>query len=218
MNLQPGDHVCSLYETDEELASTVSAFLADGLARNERCWYVPSGYETRAIRAAMERRGIDVAAECRRSALHLLDSNDTYVRDGFDPEKTMRAFSEAIEQALNEGFNGFRAAADMSWALAIGDGTESLIAYEALLRMLFSTSRATGLCLYDRRRMPLPVVNGALLTHPIVEVAGRFEQNHRYDPLVNTLSDVDPSSVIARRQMHTETPSRTTRQRRSSRT
>lgn len=62
----------------------------------------------------------------------------------------MRAFSEAIEQALNESFKV----------------SNSLIAYEALLRMLFSTSPATGLCLYDRRRMPLQVVNGALLTAP----------------------------------------------------
>lgn len=148
MKLQPGDHICSVYESQEELVSTVSAFLADGLRRNERCWYVPSGGESHAIGAAMERRGVDIAAASRRSALHLLESNDTYVQGGFDPEQTMRAFSEAIEQALNDGFNGFRAAADMSWALTIDDGTESLIAYEALLRMLFSTSRATGLCLF----------------------------------------------------------------------
>ena len=199
MNLQPGDHICSLYETNDELVSTVSAFLADGLARKERCWYVPSGSETQAIRAAMERRGIDVESESRRSALLLFESDDTYVQGGFDPEQTMRVFSEAIEQALNDGFNGFRAAADMSWALRIGDGTESLIAYEALLRTLFSTSRATGLCLYDRRRMPLSVVNGALLTHPVVEVAGRFEQNRRYDPLVKRLIDVDPCSAIPKR-------------------
>jgi len=200
MKLHPGDHICSVYETNEELVSTASAFLADGLARKERCWYVPSGCETRAIRAAMERRGIDVAAESRRSALHLFESNDTYVHGGFDPEQTMRVFSDAIEQALNDGFNGFRAAADMSWALTIGNGTESLIVYEALLRMLFSTSRATGLCLYDRRRMPLQVVNGALLTHPILQVAGGFNWNHLYDPAVKCLSDVDPSSDIAKRR------------------
>jgi hypothetical protein len=41
MKLCPGDHVCSLYETDEQLATTVAGFLADGLARNERWWYVP---------------------------------------------------------------------------------------------------------------------------------------------------------------------------------
>jgi hypothetical protein len=162
----------------------------------------------------MERRGIDVAAESRRSALHLLESNDTYVQGGFDPEQTMRVFSEAIEQALNDGFNGFRAAADMSWALTIGNGTDSLIAYEALLRMLFSASPATGLCLYDRRRMPLQVVNGALLTHPIVEVAGAFCRNDHYDPAVERLADVDPFSAVPKRRAQPSRTSRTMRQRR----
>jgi hypothetical protein len=43
-------------------------------------------------------------------------------------------FSNAIEQAFADGFNGFRAAANMSWALDLPDGPERLITYEALLR------------------------------------------------------------------------------------
>lgn len=203
MKLHPGDHVCSVYETDEQLATTVAGFLADGLARKERCWYVPSAAdELPAIRKALERRGIDVAAETRRSALQLLDSNDTYtVLGGFDPEETMRVFSEAIETALSDGFNGFRAAAEMSWALDVADGAEAVITYEALLRMLFANSPATGLCLYDKRRMPLQVLNGALLTHPIVESAGDFMPNDAYDPDVKVLADVDSSSGAPRRRM-----------------
>jgi hypothetical protein len=189
-----------LYESDHQLVTTAASFLADGLARNERCWYVPSGTETAAIRTELERHGIDVVAQTRRSALLLLDASDTYVRGGFDPEQTMRIFNAAIEQALRDGFHGFRAAADMSWALTVDDGLESVIAYEALLRMLFSTSRATGLCLYDRRRMPLRVVNGALLTHPVVEHAGTFSANVLYDPTVARLSDVDASSNVPRRR------------------
>jgi len=201
MKLCPGDHVCSLYDTTEQLGATVANFLADGLARGERCWYVPSNGEAAAVRAALERRGVDVRAESRRTALNLLDSQGTYtVHGGFDPEQTMRVFSEAIESALSDGFNGFRAAADMSWALAIDNGAELLIAYEALLRSLFSTSPVTGLCLYDRRRMPLQVVNGALLTHPVIEVAGAFSRNELYDAAVQRLSDVERYSASSRRR------------------
>lgn len=214
MKLCPGDHVCSLYETDEQLAATVASFLADGLGRGERCWYVPSNDGLGPVRTALERRGVDVKAESRRSALHLLDSRDTYtVHGGFDPEQTMRVFSEAIERALSDGFNGFRAAADMSWALTIDQGAELLIAYEALLRILFSTSPATGLCLYDRRRMPLQVVNGALLTHPVIEVAGGFRRNERYDSSVERLTDVDPSSPVPRRRHPPRSIARSTSQR-----
>jgi hypothetical protein len=200
MTLRPGDHVCSLYDTDEQLATTVAAFLADGLARNERCWYVPRADEAAAVATAMQARGIDVEAATARSALRLFDSMDTgTVYGGFDPERTMRVFSEAIEQALSDGFQGFRAAAEMSWALQVADGGEAVITYEALLRMLFTSSPATGLCLYDRRRMPRRVLNGALLTHPIIEAAGGFMPNRVYDPAVRALADVDPSSIVPRR-------------------
>ena len=214
MKLGPGDHVCAIYDTDEQLGAIVAGFLADGLARGERCWYVPSDGDAAAVRTVLERRGVDVKAESRRSALHLLDSPATYaVRGGFDPEETMRVFSEAIERALSDGFTGFRAAADMSWALTIDNGPELLIAYEALLRMLFSTSRATGLCLYHRGRMPLQVVNGALLTHPIVEVSGRFTRNDLYDSRVTRLSDVEAVSDLSRRRRTPRSGSRSTRTR-----
>lgn len=201
MTARPGDHICALYDSDAQLTSIVAAFLAEGLARGERCWYVPSGSEAAAVRSDLQRRGVNVEAESRRSALHLLDSNDAYVaQGGFDPEATLRVFNDAIEQALQDGFKGFRAAADMSWALAIDNGAESLIEYEALLRVLFSTSPATGLCLYDRRRMPLPVVNGALLTHPVIAARGGFSRNRDYDPNVRALSDVDHASDLPRRR------------------
>jgi hypothetical protein len=201
VTLRPGDHICSVYDSDDQLVTTAAAFLADGLARGERCWYVPSGQEGPAIRKAMERLGVNVEKQSARSALQLLDSNATYtVHGGFDPEETMRVFSEAIEQALTDGFKGFRAAAEMSWALEIDNGGATVITYEASLRMLFSTARATGLCLYDSRRMPVPVVHGALLTHPIVTAAGKFLTNPRYDPAVKALADVDPSSSVPRRR------------------
>lgn len=61
----------------------------------------------------------------------------------------------------------------MTWALNCPDGPYQLIVYEALLKALFFSSRATGLCLYDRQRMPLSVINGASATHPSVATAHR---------------------------------------------
>jgi hypothetical protein len=75
-----------------------------------------------------------------------------------------------------------------------------VIAYESLLRMLFSTTPATGLCLYDKRKMPATLVHGALLIHPIVGATGMFMPNECYDPTVTALSDVDPSSDVPRRR------------------
>lgn len=183
MSFNPGDHVCALYSTTEELAREAATFLAEGLRGRERCWYVAGADETDAVRAALERLGIDVAGQTRRGALQLVSGDGAYVVHGqFDPEATLQIFNDAIERAYDDGFSGFRAAAEMSWALDCEDGAHQLIAYEALLKSLFASCRAIGLCLYHRARMPLAVLDGALQTHPVAGSRGHYRRNPFYEP------------------------------------
>jgi chemotaxis family two-component system sensor kinase Cph1 len=199
MAFKRGDHVCSIYSTTEELTREVSRFVAEGLGNRERTWYVASGDEMESLHHALGQLGIDVAAETRRKALQLITGDAAYVVHGaFNPEATIRIFNDAIEQAYTDGFTGFRAAAEMSWALECTDGLHQVITYEALLKSLFANCRAIGLCLYDRKRMPLDVINGALLTHPIAGSHGRYRANRFYDPAITGGTAADPAEVIGR--------------------
>ncbi len=199
MDLNPGDHICAIYSSDDELAEIVGEFLAEGIRKSERCWYLPASDDPRAVRAALRAHHVDTPRAEDRGALSILSSNAAYsVRGDFDPEETLAVFSNAIEQALSDGFNGFRAAANMSWALDLADGPERLITYEALLRSLFSSARATGLCLYDRNRMPLEVIDGALSTHPVIRARDTYSRNAFYDVTVHSLREADPVAVITK--------------------
>ena len=181
------------------MANIVGDFLAEGLRNSERCWYLPASDEPDAVIGALKARHVNTTRATARGALSILSSNAAYsVRGDFDPEETMVVFSNAIEQALVDGFNGFRAAANMSWALDLEGGPERLIIYEALLRSLFSSARATGLCLYDRTRMPLAVIDGALATHPVVRVEGLYSRNAFYDAGVQSLRVADPVAVTSK--------------------
>jgi hypothetical protein len=194
--LNPGDHICAIYETEQELADIVGEFLAEGLRKEERCWYLPASDNPAAVRTAVARSGVDSGGAVSRGALKILSSNAAYdMRGDFDPEQTLAVFSAAIEQALVDGFNGFRAAANMSWALDLAGGAERLMVYEALLRSLFASAPATGLCLYDARRMPLSVIDGALATHPMVRAGGDYRINAFYDPSVAVLPASDLTVV-----------------------
>lgn len=196
MVLKPGDHICAIYSSDDELAEIVGEFLAEGIRKAERCWYLPASDDPGAVRAALRAHKVDTRRTEDRGALSILSSNAAYsVRGDFDPEETMVVFSNAIEQALSDGFNGFRAAANMSWALDLADGPERLITYEALLRSLFSSARATGLCLYDQNRMPLAVIDGALSTHPVIRARDSYARNAFYDVTVQSLCATDPTAV-----------------------
>ena len=196
-----GDHICALYSTKTELAAIAAHFLIEGARRGERCWYVAAGNEGGAVRSALRKGGVNVNAAIRRGALNVFGDSDTYaVRGGFNPERTVQVFSDAIEQALHDGYTGFRAAADMSWALTLKNGLQTVIAYEALLRTLFATCKVTGLCLYDRKRMPLQVLNGALVTHHFAAVGSDFQRNPFYAPDVVTLPNEDESAVVSKLQ------------------
>lgn len=200
-NLKRGDHVCFIYSTPAELADVVAEFLSEGLRHHHRCWYVAAGDEAGLVRAALEKRHVDVDAETRRGALRIMVGGEAYVvRGAFNPESAIRVFNNAIEQAVTDGFTGFRAAADMSWALQLADGAAQLIVYEAMLRPLFANCRAIGLCLYDRTRMPLTVVDGALATHPKVRSAGRYRDNRFYDAGRTQLTSTPESVVLEKLQ------------------
>ena len=196
MAFKRGDHICVVYSTVRELADTVGGFLAEGLAKRERCWYVASGAEDRAVRRALRNASVDVESQTARGALRLISSNDAYLVHGqFDPEATIRVFNDAIEESLSAGFSGFRAAAEMSWALEPNGGVDRLITYEALLRTLFANCQVIGLCLYHREHMPLAVLNGALCTHPMVGGDGKYGPNPFYDDGTRALTNVDDATV-----------------------
>ena len=199
MAFKRGDHVCGLYSTRAELTREVADFLTEGLRGRERCWYVGRGDEMDAVRGALRKAGIDAAREAKRGALKLISGSSAYVvRGSFNPEATIRIFNDAIEQAYTDGFTGFRAAAEMSWALDCDDGAHQVVVYEALLKSLFANCRAIGLCLYDRKLMPLAVINGAIATHPVIGTQGHYRANAFYDPAATRLGAVEDAEVLGR--------------------
>jgi hypothetical protein len=199
MPFKRGDHICAIYSTQEELTREVARFLAEGLRNRERSWYVGSGDEMDSLRGQLRKLGIDVAAETKRKALQLISGDAAYIVHGtFNPEATIQIFNDAIEQAYTDGFTGFRAAAEMSWALDCADGSHQVIVYEALLKSLFESCRAIGFCLYDRKRMPLEVLNGALLTHPIAGAHGHYSANQFYDPATTGPTRIEPADVLGK--------------------
>jgi hypothetical protein len=162
MAFKRGAHVCGLYSSTAELARQVRDFVSEGLRSGQRCWYVGGGHEMDMVRRALGEIGIDAAAESARGALSLIPGHCVYVVGGrFDPEATLDIFNDAIEQAYTDGFTGFRAAAEMSWALDGEGGSDHVVEYEVLLKSLFANCRAIGLSLYDRKRIRHAVLNGA---------------------------------------------------------
>jgi hypothetical protein len=190
-----------VYSSRVQLVRLVARYLAEGLERHEHCWYVGPRADGRGILAALRRRDVDPDRQIHVGALRFLLPGDLYLVGGeFQPARSDLVISDAIAQARVDGFRGLRVAAEVSWAASIDGGGDRLIEYEAHVQAGFAAAAVTGLCLYHRRLLPLRVLNGALVTHPLTTAArGYAIANPFYDGEVKTLpstSDRDVQSKL----------------------
>ena len=183
-----GEHICSLYDTEEEQLATAAAYLADGIWHGEQGLYIGANRDAvRRFRAALDATGLDAAALAERGALIELTHEDAYLVDGhFSYERMLTTLNEAVERAVRDGFSGWRGCGEMSWLLAGAPGSEQISAYEALLHQFFSGTRACALCQYNRKLLPASLIDMALATHSTAVIAGRQRFNPFFQPVART--------------------------------
>lgn len=177
-----GDHVCAFYESESEQLDVATAYVVEGLRRGERCLYVADSLAAIGrFCARLDAAGVDSRDAVERGALLLKTKAQAHLTDGFfDCERMLRLLDDAVEQALNDGYVGLRTCGDMSWLLDSAPGSNQVIEYEALLSQFFQNVRAVGMCQYDRRRIPPPLLEHALATHQIAVVARQPKPNPFY--------------------------------------
>lgn len=180
-----GEHICVLYDTEDEQVSVATEYLADGFRHGRRCFYVAASTQVHArLRAGLSRFGIDGADASRSGALVEGLHADVHLADGeFDKQRMLRLLNDSIETALDDGFTGLRSCGDMSWLLDEPSAYGQVVEYEALLNELLRGTRAEAMCLYDRQRLPSYLLAEALATHSSLVVGGVHKPNRFYKAL-----------------------------------
>ena len=178
-----GEHICALYDTEDEQLAVAADYLADGLRAGERAFYVAeSGAAVARFRCALMQVGVEVSGAESRRALVLRTHDDAHLVDGqFDSERMLRLLNEAVEDALRDGFAGLRTCGDMSWLLSDPPGADQLVEYEAMLNQFFDGVPASGMCQYHRGRLAAHLLDHALATHPSTVVDRRHTVNPFYE-------------------------------------
>src|SRR5262245_10213946 len=118
-SFKQGEHICSLYETEEEQLSMAAEYMADGLRRGERCLYVGESIEAlEQFRIALRRFAVDAGTMIGQGALILSTNAEAHLVDGhFDSERMLGLLNQTLEAALKDGYTGLRTCGDMSWLL-----------------------------------------------------------------------------------------------------
>jgi hypothetical protein len=207
---EQGDHVCTVYNSDEERVSAAVQFVRDGLAWHQRCVYVCCDEDPDGFRSALKSAAIDVAAHEAEGALVLLTKADAHLNRGsFDPARMIAAIDAALQDALNSGFAGLRAAGEMTWLLDEAPGADRIVEYEALLNRYCSNKPVILLCQYNRRSMSPHLLDHCLATHPWVRMEGPILlANPFYEPPEAAVSRTADPGDVERKLGHLESARR----------
>ncbi len=197
LRLDHGDHLCGLYETDDEHLQLLMSFVLGGLQGNQKVVCIDDTHTAHELRRRLPAEDAEDAE--KHGQLVFLTSRDVYVHGGaFDPERTIGLLKAWTEQALAEGYEALRVTGEMRWALGDLPGSEHLTRYEALVDRYFQDSACIGLCRYDRRVFPPEMLLDVLRTHPKALIGTELYNNFHHVPADELLGEQPASSELER--------------------
>jgi len=199
--LEPGDHLCCIYETEEEHRSLVTPFLRHGLEQGQKVIYIVDDRTAETVIGYLRDDKVKVEPYLEKGQLVIIGVKDAYMKEGvFDPEGMINLLRSETELALSEGYQALRVTGEMTWALQGFPGSERLIEYEAKLNEFFPGSKCLAICQYDRRRFDSEILLDVLTTHPIAIIGTEVFDNFYYLPPTEFLGP-DPSKAIMSRRL-----------------
>ena len=186
----PHNHLCLIYESEEEWSQAIIPFLSIGLERGEKCLYITAVHQAALLRQVLSKQNIPVEACESSGQLTFLHHQDAYTQDGrFDPDRMIALLKDETEKALQEGYPALRVTGEMSWALRGIPGSDTLLEYESKLnRDFFPLFPCLAICQYDRRRFNPEIIKGVVMTHPLLVRGDRVYENFYYIPPDDFLS------------------------------
>ena len=102
-DLAPGDHLCWLYDTEEEHRAVITPFLRQGLERGEKVLYIVDAHPAETVLAYLRGDGLEVEPYLAREQLRFLTATDTYLTQGvFDPDAMVALLRSETARALRK--------------------------------------------------------------------------------------------------------------------
>jgi two-component system, chemotaxis family, sensor kinase Cph1 len=172
--LRLGDHAALYYRNKAEQLASAIPYIMIGLQRNEKCLYIADDNSVAVIMGRLEKAGVDVQEEHERGALRVVTKRETYLRHGlFEPEKMISDLNAEVQLSAAQGFSGFRATGEMTWALDLPSALARMVEYEDNLQEQFPAS-FVALCQYDESRFAKHLMKRMRSLHPVLVRKGEL--------------------------------------------
>jgi PAS domain S-box-containing protein len=180
-DLELGDHLCIIYETEEEHIDVFTSFIRDGFKQNQQVVYIIDSHTVDEILNYLNYAGLDGDYYIDIGQLEIISSKESYLKEGiFEPDKMIELLREKTEKALKNGLKGLRVTGEMSWAIENLDNSDKLIEYEAKLNRFFASNNCLAICQYDKIRFSPEILLNILRTHPLAVIGTELYNNIYY--------------------------------------
>lgn len=185
-DLKPGDHLCLLYENDQELMAFLCLYCRQALNRNEKIIYAVDNFDVDSTVGALRNDGIDIDRYLESGRISVLPCSEVYMPDGvFIFDRMVELLEAETKNMREEGYSALCLAGSAAWSLHGGIGSENLIEYEAAANLVYSRKPCTAACMYDMRKFDSETLINVLRTHPIVIKGNEVYDNIFYVPAEN---------------------------------
>jgi hypothetical protein len=165
VHLRLHDHIGWVYSGDDQFVSLATKFLAEA-PPSELLMYVAESPEMSGPLA-------DLATSIEPERLQIGSVAEVYGDSGLvDSERQRSVFAGALEQALTDGYDGIRVAADNTWLVADPERRDAWYGWEHTADHFMSEHPVIGLCAFDRERIDVGVLRHLATLHPLTSALG----------------------------------------------
>lgn len=160
-------HQCLIYAgSPAKQLPALAALIKTQRKANRRCMYLNSPAMIAGIRSYLAAAGLKVVDEVAEGTLVFSSQQDHFVNGRFDTDRMLGMLSQAVEDALSDGYDGLFATGDMSWEFGKDTNFVELLEYELGLEELFRKHPCLhGVCQYHQEILPIDVIQTGLCTH-----------------------------------------------------
>jgi PAS domain S-box-containing protein len=209
VNPSTNPHLVQFYDDDDELATAVARFVADGLSAGDVVTTIATDDHTKAIHRRLASDGVDVDAVRASGRLLSLDAHEMLARFMRDGEPDRHLFEAVIGGLMSERAavaNGvpLRAYGEMVDVLWKTGQKSAALHLEELWNDLQGRRSFTLLCSYAMGQFykEPAAIHGVCATH--TQIVGRQHQGHAGAPARATTVPAQYAEALAREILHRE--------------
>jgi anti-sigma regulatory factor (Ser/Thr protein kinase) len=171
-------HDLFVYDEDAAFVDEMPPFLAAGVDAGEVVVAVLAARNNELTRDALGATARDVT---------FIAAEDHYTR----PEAAIADYDASIRRHLRDGAPAVRLCGELPMCTTQPQW-DDWVAYEAILNRAFAHQPVQIMCVYDERRLPASVVDGARRCHPDLAHGHSREPNPRYQDPADVVREMRP--------------------------